>query len=250
MHLTIDIGNSRTKLGLFQEGELLKHALRDGEDLRVHELIEDATLSGIILSSVRDTLPGPLKEELPLEPLILDHNIPLPIGLDLLEPWSLGPDRLANAVAAASLYPDEEVLVVDIGTCITYERVRKGVLDGGAISPGVRMRARAMHHFTGKLPEVQVEETPDRYARDTEASLQAGIYYGVLDEIKGWIAAFQNDPPEGVVVLTGGDVPLVGKEFKKRTFADPFLTLRGLDAILRYHKENDPSPDRGSSPSA
>ncbi len=238
MELIVDIGNSRCKLALFQDGELLKHASRGASDeLELDRFLEGEHPEASILSSVREEMPAALKDPSSFpSPLVLKHDTPLPIRVELADPRSVGTDRLANAVAAFHRWPDHPVLVVDMGTCITYDRVEEGKFLGGAISPGVRMRAEAMHRFTGKLPRVEMEGVPGPVATDTPDSLRSGIYYGILHEIKGWINAFEQDRKNGVVVLTGGDASLVGKAFKKSIFADPFLTLRGLDEILHDHK--------------
>ncbi|MFB6257089.1 MAG: type III pantothenate kinase [Flavobacteriales bacterium] len=238
MHLAIDIGNSRTKLALFQDGEMVKHASRDAEEaISLQDFLEGDRPQATALSSVRKELAPFLEENsLPIgELLVLSPDMPLPIDLQLGNTSSVGPDRLANAVAAQRLWPDRSILVIDMGTCITYDRIEGGALVGGAITPGVRMRADSMHRSTGRLPLVEMKGTPHRIEGTTEGSLQAGIYYGVLDEIKGQSEAFLKDRSEGVVLLTGGDASLVGKELKKGIFADPFLTLRGLDAILYLH---------------
>ncbi len=251
MHLVIDIGNSRGKLALFQDREMLKHATwKTDEGFDIKRFLEGEAPDATAIASVREPLPDLIERvsERIGEPLMLSANTPLPLRLGLKDPQTIGPDRLANAMAAYSTWPEQSVLVIDMGTCITYEMVEKGVLVGGAISPGVRIRSEAMHRSTGRLPRVELEGIPARIEPDTVWALRSGIHYGVLDEIKGRISALQNDRPNGVVVLTGGDSSLVGKELKKGIFADPFLTLRGLDATLHQHMESS-SPASWSSPS-
>lgn len=233
MQLIVDIGNSRSKLALFQDGELLRHAVRPKDEaLDTEAFLEGDEVKACIVSSVRKAIPDELES---FNPLLLRPDTPLPVKISLKEVRSVGADRLANASAAVEYWPDKEVLVVDMGTCITYERIREGSFDGGAISPGLSMRARAMHEQTDRLPQVAINEDPPDHAQDTTGALQSGIFFGVLHEIKGRVEAFLRDHKRGVVVITGGDAPLVGKELKKGIFADPFLTLRGLDAILRFN---------------
>lgn len=240
MQLVVDIGNSRSKLALFQDGELLRHASRSSSELiELDSFLEEEKPDAAIWSSVRNEWPADMNDQASFAaPLLLGHHTPLPISVELNDPRSIGTDRLANAVAAFWNWPDRPVLVIDMGTCITYDRVDAGRLIGGAISPGVRMRADAMDRSTGKLPHVDLDRKPEPIGLDTSESLRSGIYYGVLYEIKGWIEAFEKDQKKGVVVLTGGDASLVGNAFKKGIFADPFLTLRGLDAILQAHRES------------
>jgi type III pantothenate kinase len=252
MHLVIDLGNSRNKIALFQDGEMLKHAVWNAdEEFSFFDFLEGQHPDSSILSSVRKEYPQALEELLERipSPYHLGPASELPIRIGFDDPSTLGADRLANAVAAHSTLPAHSALVIDMGTCITYDRIDDGVLIGGAISPGIRMRANAMHRSTGRLPLVQLQGTPERNATDTEAALRSGIYYGVLDEIKGRIQAFESDRPDGSVVLTGGDLSLVGKELKKGIFADPFLTLRGLDAILDEHMAKGNSGVAPSDPS-
>ncbi len=251
MHLVIDIGNSRGKLALFQDQEILEHATwKEGEEFDLRSFLENERPEATGISSVRKELPSFIQKAAHLtgEPLLLRPDTPTPVRIDLEDPNTLGPDRLANAVGAYTLFPDSTVLVIDMGTCITYEIVENGTLIGGAIAPGVSMRAEAMHRSTGRLPFVELGERPERIEKDTKGALRSGIHYGVLDEIKARIHSFESDHPRGAVVLTGGDLSLVGKELKKGIFADPFLTLRGLNAILQQHMAGDRSDHDPSAP--
>lgn len=165
---------------------------------------------------------------------------PSPIRSLYSTPLSLGVDRLANAVAMAALFPDRSALAIDLGSCITYDLVDGlSVYRGGVISPGMHMRARAMHAYSARLPEVLPQEDSSLPGTDTITSLAAGIHHGLLFELEGMIDAFRQQHPGLAVVLTGGDAPRFAKALKSGIFAHPSLTLLGLYALLHFDPNGD-----------
>jgi type III pantothenate kinase len=159
----------------------------------------------------------------------------MPLGTLYATPGTLGVDRLANAVGARAMFPGRPVLVFDLGTCITADLVDTGGTHlGGTISPGLRMRARAMHAYSARLPEVQPPELVPLVGRDTDQSLASGIVHGIRWELAGMIAETAYEHPGLAVVLTGGDAPRFMRALKSGIFADPLLTLRGLHGILQH----------------
>jgi type III pantothenate kinase len=152
-------------------------------------------------------------------------------------PVTLGVDRLANALGAVSLFPGRAVIAVDLGTCITYDVVdAEGCYAGGLITPGMRMRAKAMNAYSARLPLVRPTGEPPLIGTDTEGSLLAGVHHGVRAELQGLIADLGQGSHRCAVVLTGGDAPRFTKALKSGIFADPLLTLRGLHALLIHHR--------------
>ena len=149
---------------------------------------------------------------------------------------SLGNDRIPLAVAANLTYPGKNNLVISVGTCITYNFIQKtGIFRGGAISPGLRMRLKAMHAFTDKLPEVRLEGELVLLGYDTETGMRSGAAYGVAAEIDGMVADFSSQYSDFNAVLTGGDAPFFARHIKSGIFADPQLILKGLYQILKHN---------------
>jgi type III pantothenate kinase len=157
------------------------------------------------------------------------------IQLAYKSPDTLGADRLAAAVGAWCIFIEKPVLVIDIGSCITYDYISaSGVYCGGSISPGLQMRLRAMGTFTAGLPTVSppaVHEPPLTGATTQEALL-SGAFHGTRQEIDGFIETYQKQFPALQVVLTGGDARLFESNLKSAIFAEPHLVLKGLNQML------------------
>lgn len=134
------------------------------------------------------------------------------------------------------MFPNRDCLVIDMGTCITYDFLSsKGVYEGGAIAPGVRMRFKAMHRFTARLPMVDPVADAPLTGKSTVASMQSGVVNGVLEEIKGFISRYQSQHGELVTVACGGDTLLFENSIKPSIFVAPDLVLTGLNRILLHH---------------
>ena len=158
-------------------------------------------------------------------------------GVNLYEtPETLGYDRMAAVVGANEQFPHRDILVIDAGTCITYEFIdSKGQYHGGNISPGMQMRFKALHQFTGRLPLVDTNGRKLPMGRDTETAIRAGVMKGMEYEISGYIESMKHKYPELLVFLTGGDDFSFDSSVKSIIFADRFLVLKGLNRILNYN---------------
>lgn len=169
--------------------------------------------------------------------VLLDRNTPLPIQNNYQSPDTLGYDRLAAAVGAWKHFPNQNSFVVDAGTCINYEWIRwDGYYMGGAISPGLRMRFKAMHTFTGNLPLVEPDNQKDiTLGTDTASCLNAGVLHGMTSEIEGFIQSYEQMHGYMNVLLTGGDAPFFENRLKNNIFARPDLVTEGLIEILRFN---------------
>jgi len=169
--------------------------------------------------------------------LELTTGTPLPIRLKYTTPETLGKDRVAAAVGAFHLFPKENCLVVDAGTCLTLDVVSaEGEFLGGNISPGIEMRLKAMHHFTAKLPLVEKVETLGDWLGDsTKNAMLNGAELGALLEVEGFIGWCQVKFPSLRVVLTGGDADFFVKHTKTKIFAHQNLVLIGLNQILQHN---------------
>jgi type III pantothenate kinase len=237
-HISIDIGNTLSKVGIFYGDILHKNSIFKNEDV---EGIKDYVLANqaehIILSSVTKSsneLINCLKDLAPI--LLLSHETALPFSNNYKTPKTLGMDRVAGMAGALHFYPNTNCLVIDAGTCVTYDFVSKdGIYLGGSISPGLLMRLKAMHEFTGKLPLLDYEVIEDWIGKDTQTSMLTGVIWGMVNEINGFIARYDEAFGDLKVIITGGDAPKFVKHLKNNVFAEPNLLLFGLNKILKIN---------------
>ena len=249
-HIIIDVGNTSVKLAVF-EGDKLEAVERDTGAAfvgRVAALSDQGIRSGI-LSSVA-TLPDELIGELrglPLDLLWLNAETPLPFVNLYESPATLGPDRLAAAAGACALFPDSDVLVIDAGTCIKYEKISKGrYYHGGNISPGLTMRFEALHEFTARLPLLNGEGDCPDWGIDTPTAMRSGVINGIRHEMNGFIRQMVKTYPGLQVVITGGDAELLAPMLEYPVHRAPHLVLSGLNHILNYNlKPGDKGREEG-----
>jgi type III pantothenate kinase len=235
--LVIDIGNSRIKSALFDKDQLLEEKSFDSMEESV-EYWKGLDFDHCLVSSVRFSK-SELEASIPFDFLFLDHNTPTPLVNGYATPSTLGLDRLAAAVGAWRLAGKKAVLAIDMGSCITYELVdNQGVYRGGAISPGMKMRAKAMNQFTAKLPEIPLFPKPDSIWGDsTSTCMNSGIWSGVMFEIEGFIRNASLKFPEISIYICGGDSHSFESLAKDHIFVVPNLVLHGLNCILNHNVE-------------
>ena len=241
--LIVDIGNSSAKIALFDGETLIEQLCVSHEALphTLHEQAANTSISAAILSSVI-----PLSDEvesilasLPFPRLRMSAQLEMPFHIAYKTPETLGPDRLAAVAEAYAQYPNHNLLVIDAGTAITYDVVTAdGTYHGGQISPGITMRFKALHHFTGKLPLVSREGERTPIGNTTETAIREGVLQGVNKEIEGYIDEYTQKYPDLLVFLTGGDIFLLDNRVKSRTFADNLLVTKGLNRILTLNNED------------
>ena len=241
MNLVIDIGNTLTKIAVF-EGRQMQAFTRieafDGGRLR--QFIAEYALPGACIVSSVSTNPAEINRilgaDFPI--LIFDQTTLLPFKNRYSTPETLGKDRLAGITAAFDIFPRQDVLVVDTGTAITFDLLTSGgEYLGGAISPGIRMRYKALHTFTGRLPLLEMEESACMIGNTTNESIHSGILNGVAFEVEGTVQHYLLEYPSVQIILTGGDYNYFDKRLKVKTFAAPNLVLEGLNFILNYNLE-------------
>lgn len=237
-NIGIDIGNTRSKVGIFVGDVLLSKAVFENDDLDgISDFIKTHQAEHIIISSVAKAnhdLTLLLKGMAPL--IELNPAMHLPFQNQYLSPKTLGMDRVAGIAGALHFYPNTNCLVIDAGTCITYDFVSKeGIYHGGSISPGLHMRLKAMYEFTGKLPLLSYEEIEDWIGKDTRTSMLTGVIWGMANEINGFIARYDEAFGELKVIITGGDASKFVKHLKNNVFAEPNLLLFGLNKILKIN---------------
>ena len=239
MNLAIDIGNSRTKLGFFVGDDLVeKRTLEHWTPKEIIELATNQAVENVILSNVANRVSTQLVQYLATNYFFieLNENTALPIANNYQTPQTLGKDRLAAVVGAYQLYPKTNCLVVDAGTCITFDVLTAdGIYLGGNIAPGINMRLEAMHQFTANLPKVEKKTSKYWLGRTTEEALVNGGIMGVSLELEGMIRLCREKLGEINVILTGGDAEFLAKTLKSKIFVNQNLVLIGLNKILVHN---------------
>ena len=240
INLIIDIGNSRTKIALFNQHDLMFNLSIDFLTVDHLKMLkeEHPQLNKAILSAVKvvdQEIIQFLSENFDYF-LELDQHTELPIE-DLYEtPETLGKDRVAAAVGANELFPDQNLLIIDAGTAITYDLVsEKNQFIGGNISPGLEMRFKALNQFTGKLPLINYSDEFQLIGRNTTDAIRAGVQNGMLYEIDQTIAIFNRNYQNLQIIMTGGDSNFFDKKLNYSIFVHFNLTLIGLNRILEYN---------------
>ena len=236
MNLIIDYGNSSAKVGIFEHEKLVdKHVFSSPEDIK--SFVENVPAEHAIISSVTADAKT-VASWIPLakKKIILSHKLPLPIKNHYATPETLGVDRLAGVCGARHLFAHENCLVIDAGTCITYDFIDvEGNYLGGSISPGLNMRFQAVNTFTAKLPLVHPIDAPMLIGNSTESCIQSGIVNGILLEMEGIINSYRKNFMPLRVILCGGDTVFFENNLKASIFAVPELVLSGLNSILTYN---------------
>ena len=239
MIIAADLGNTALKLGAFDDNKLIvsqKFGYLQVEE--VENFFRTFNADQLVFSTVT-AIPeyfNLIIKEISIK-LEVNSATALPIINNYGTPQTLGTDRIANAVGAASLYPNKPVLVVDCGTCLKFDFVHPLTgYEGGAISPGLNMRFTSLHKFTARLPLVEYRANVDLTGKNTEESILSGVVNGMLAEINGICAQYSSMYPDLVCIITGGDHLHFYNNLKTFIFAAPDLTLIGLREILRNNK--------------
>ena len=242
MNLVIDIGNSVSKGAVFDRQSCIYMLTRDNiRKTDIEALLRDyPDINRSIISSVRKEEPffTNLLRDKGVGVLRLDHQTPLPIRNHYRTKETLGYDRIAAAVEANARFPGQDIMIIDLGTAITIDFIssEKKFL-GGNISPGLLMRFRSLHEFTGRLPQVEPADFDTLLGDDTESAIRAGVQNGIIFELDGYINAQKKRYPRLKVLMTGGDAVFFDKKLKNSIFVDLNLNLFGLHRILEYNVE-------------
>jgi type III pantothenate kinase len=239
MNLIIDIGNTRVKAAVFDKSELKEFfVFTDTALLLASPVFSTYTIKECLVGTVVNGL-EPFIDQLKKKTnvCLFTSETPTPVRNLYKTAHSLGSDRLAGAVGGNSLFPDKNVLVIDAGTCIKYNLVNaQNEYLGGAISEGLQMRFKAIHTFTSRLPLLDIDEDFNKLVGTTSnESILSGVQLGAIAEVEGIIDQYKQIYPDITIIITGGDVNFFEKRLKKPIFADSFLVLKGLNAILEYN---------------
>ena len=239
MKLVIDIGNTRAKYAVFKGTQLIKSFNYSHNDLlnQLDSILQEYPyITSSIVSDVTNTGKNLLKNLSRLSLLYLNHDTSVPFKNDYATPTTLGKDRIALAAGAATLYPKQNVLVVDAGSCITYDLIDSNkTFLGGAISPGIAMRYRALREFTAALPHLQPEVLKTQMGKSTTEAIHLGVMSGVVSEIESHIEQFDQEFENLTVILTGGDAEFLFNQLKSGIFVRQNFLLEGLNAILDHN---------------
>ena len=238
MNLIVDIGNTSTKLAVFDGKIKISQARINGlscEDLE--KVLGGIKVQQAIVSSVKEIPPFIFELFLSNIPYVhvLSHKSKLPFKIEYDTPETLGPDRIAAVAGAFSMFESQDVLVIDAGTALTFEFLSTNVYKGGNISPGLNMRFKALNKFTDKLPLISLSENYSNPGRNTNDAILAGVITGVTYEINEYIRTFKNKHIEFKLILTGGDGELLKDKINYQIAYMPDIVIDGLNYILEYN---------------
>jgi type III pantothenate kinase len=242
-NLVIDIGNTVVKTAVFNGRELISLTTSDNLSVEKLNLVHDSfpEISFSVISTVRDddeTVLDFLNKH--YQNIYFSNCTPVPITNKYESPETLGKDRLAAVIGAISLFPSENILVIDAGTCITFDFIDADkAYHGGAISPGISMRFKALHNFTSKLPLVTLMNFKNLIGKNTENAILAGVVNGVLAEVETIIDRYKKEYAVTKVVICGGNTDFFADRLKNSIFANPNLVLNGLNEILIYNESSE-----------
>ncbi len=244
MHnLVIDIGNTNSKLAVFEGKSLIDYqVLKEIEPAILISLIQKYKVTNSSVSIVREDLQG-LIEVLKSYTNYIPFSTKINTGINNYYQTlsTLGLDRWAKVIAAQSCYPGQNSLMIDAGTCITYDLLNsENEYYGGSISLGIDMRFKALHHFTGKLPLVKWDQEAEiPKGTDTNSAIKSGVLQGVINEVEGFISSYNKENKGLTVLLTGGSAAFLREQLKNSIFApqiihDPYLVLKGLNEVIAF----------------
>ena len=245
MNLIIDIGNTRVKIGVFsvemEHFSAVNHANFEDEInflLKRFPSIKKAIISAT--GKLNPSWVARLKDKVELH--VFSSSSKVPFINRYATPETLGLDRKALVAAAVLDFPQQNTLILDLGTCITYDFVDQDKnYFGGAISPGIKMRFKAMYNFTANLPLIDkdvIEFENLLIGNSTASSMEIGVLKGIINEIKGFVAAYQERFVDLTVILCGGDANLLAGQLKNSIFANSNFQLKGLNHILEQNSVN------------
>jgi type III pantothenate kinase len=245
-NLVFDIGNTYTKLAVFEQDELIKAEQHKQIEIELlDDLLRGYHIKKAIISTVKNDngqWQGVLNGKVP----VVYFNTGMTAGITnhYRTPQTLGLDRLAGVIGAHYLYPHTNNLVIDGGTCIKYDYVDAGGnYFGGSISPGLNMRYKALNYYTAALPLINEDaDFNTAYGNDTTTAITSGVQNGVKYELEGFIESYRRQTIELNIILSGGDSIFFAGLLKNSIFApyiknEPYLVLKGLNAAIQKHND-------------
>lgn len=238
MNLVIDFGNTNIKCGVFDADTLVKQLSFASLDEARAFIVQDIYYQ-IGVCSVNQSRED-IIEAIPelSNALFLTHQTPTPLTLDYDTPQTLGMDRLAAAIGGNALFPSTPLMVIDVGTCITYDFVSaKGIYEGGLISPGIELRYKSMNDYTKNLPLLEEREISRLIGKSTEQSMVSGVINGIAGEMQSHISQFMLNNADLKVIMTGGAAKIFESKIKSDIFVALEIVLVGMNRVLEYNVE-------------
>jgi len=244
MLLAIDVGNTRIKYAVFEHDIIVaqdffkKETLEDSLKKILKELPKITDLTVASVGNVSKEVFLSVSKSLNFH--FISHNDAFPFKNQYATPHTLGIDRMVLSAGAVLKYPKQDRLVIDAGTCVTYDFVdSENNYLGGAISPGIRLRYESMHNFTAKLPLLSKSEPIAVTGNSTNQSIHSGVINGIVFEIDGFIDSYKERYPNFIIILTGGDADFLAKRLKNTIFAHSNFLLESLSQTFQYKIKND-----------
>lgn len=244
MILTVDVGNTRIKGAVFEGDILVEYFVFEKNELqkKIKNILKKyKKTTHLVVASV-----GNIEKEsfLELEKEVkihfVSHQDSFPFVNSYETPQTLGIDRMVLAAGATLQYPNQNRLVIDAGTCVTYDFIDENDnYLGGAISPGLRLRYEALHNFTSKLPLLSLDEPKHFIGKSTSESIHSGVVNGLVCEIDGFINEYKGQCLKFIIILTGGDTEFLAKRLKNTIFANSNFLLESLNRTFQYKIKND-----------
>jgi len=244
MVLTIDVGNTNIKVAVFEQFNLIDKFVFQKNNfqnnfkiiLKKYPNHLKAVISSVSLSEDDDILW--LKKQIHVIEINSETKFPFKNGYST--PKTLGIDRMVLAAGAVIEYPNQNILIIDAGTCITYDFItNKKEYLGGAISPGLSMRYQALHNYTAKLPLLENNPPESFIGNSTNQSIYSGVVNGLCFEIEGFISEYSVKNAQFTIILTGGDAIFLANRLKSTIFADENFLLKSLQQLYTYSLQND-----------
>jgi len=238
MNLIVDIGNSSTKLALFEGNDCIsRQRINELSCMELEKVLTGHNVKHAIVSSTK-TLPQFISDLLfsAISSVhILSHKSKLPFIIEYDSPETLGSDRIAAVAGANMLFPGSDVLIIDAGTALTFEFLSGNIYKGGNISPGLTMRFKALNKFTDKLPLLSIKKNYTNPGRNTHDAILAGVITGLTYEINEYIRTFENIHNDFKIILTGGDSEVLKDKIDHQFIYKPDIVIDGLNYILEYN---------------
>jgi type III pantothenate kinase len=238
MILAIDVGNSRIKAAVFENSKLVEHFVFVKENLEnsLSIIIEKfSSITDLVLSSVGNVeIDSFLKYQNILKVHCIDHQTAFPFNNLYQTPLTLGIDRMVLSAGAVIQFPKKNRLVIDAGTCVTYDFIDEfDNYQGGAISPGLQLRYKALNDNTARLPLLALDNPENFIGSSTNAAIHAGVVNGLVYEMNGFIEDFEKKHSNFIIILTGGDTDFLAKRLKNTIFANSNFLLESLNNIFQ-----------------
>jgi type III pantothenate kinase len=239
MVLTLDIGNTRIKGAVFENDNIVGSFVKPAKNIlpEVKKIFEKfPEIDNVVSSSVSHNAKN-LLSDAGYEGKITEihHGSAFPFVNAYATPQTLGVDRMVLSAGATLMFPSQPRLVIDAGTCVTYDFVdADNIYHGGAISPGLRMRYEAMHMQTARLPLLSTYEPTGITGDSTAMAMHSGAVNGLRFEIDGFVSAYCLRHPNIIIILTGGDSDFLAKRLKNTIFANSNFLLESLNHTFHY----------------